>query len=459
MLSVGVNTKNQINNTGFAYDAAGNLVADGSLTMTYDAENRMISTNAGVSYAYDGDGKRVGKSNGKLYWYGMSSLDALAETDGAGNNPTEYIFFGDKRIARREASGAVFYSFADHLGSSRVVTNTVGVGCVCDGDGRWEASGAVFYYFADHLGSSRVVTNAAGQILDESDYYPFGGERAVAAGSGNTYKFTGKERDPETGLDHFVARYHSSSLGRFMNPDPLGGRIFDPQTLNKFSYVRNNPLNLIDPSGMYICEGTEKQCKDFEKARQELLKSKDEDVVRAARAYGDPNRDNGVTVKFGDPGRGRDASTTHDLRVDPSDPNKFQAAETVTIKTGLSGARLAAAIGHEGSHVADAQDFVATINMRGEFDSSRNLTSYQTELRAFMVTHSILASRNTKLGYGDCGVSGPCLLGAGITRVQATETIEQLLANPANRYGTAPNYGVTAANPGPLLYSSLTTPK
>jgi len=95
MLSVGVNTKNQIHETGFVYDAAGNLVADGSLTMTYDAENRMISTNAGVSYTYDGDGRRVGKLSGnplqpyKLYWYGMSSLDALVETDGAGNNPTE----------------------------------------------------------------------------------------------------------------------------------------------------------------------------------------------------------------------------------------------------------------------------------------------------------------------------------------------------------------------------------
>lgn len=205
--------------------------------------------------------------------------------------------------------------------------------------------------------------------------------------------------------------------------------------------------------------GTEKQCEDFEKTRQQNLKSKDEDVVRGANAYGDPNKDNGVTVKFGDPGKGRDANTTHDLRVDPNDPNKFQAVETVTIRSGLSGARLAAAVGHEGSHVADAQDFVATINMQGDFDVSKNLTSYQTELRAFMVTHSILAAGNTKLSYGDCGLSGPCLLGAGITHAQATQTINQLLANPANRYGTAPNHGLTPTNPGPLWYPLLTTPK
>ena len=331
------------------------------------------------------------------------------------------------------------------LGSSRVVTNTVGVGCVCDGDGRWEASGAVFYYFADHLGSSRVVTNAAGQILDESDYYPFGGERAVAAGSGNTYKFTGKERDPETGLDHFVARYHSSSLGRFMNPDPLGGRIFDPQTLNKFSYVRNNPLNLIDPSGMYICEGTEKQCKDFEKARQELLKSKDEDVVRAARAYGDPNRDNGVSVKFGDPGRGRDASTTHDIETELNNPNGLRAKETVTLREGLSGSDMMVVLAHEGSHVADAQEFVATITPH-EADFSKNLTTYETELRAYMVTHVVLAAGNESKSFY-CGVEA-CRLGSRVA--DPRRQIERILARPP--------YSVTPQDQGPRLYPGFNPP-
>jgi RHS repeat-associated protein len=63
------------------------------------------------------------------------------------------------------------------------------------------------------------------------------------------YKFTGKERDGESGLDNFGARYDSSSIGRFMSPDPLGGKLVDPQTLNKYSYVRNNPINLTDPTG------------------------------------------------------------------------------------------------------------------------------------------------------------------------------------------------------------------
>lgn len=64
------------------------------------------------------------------------------------------------------------------------------------------------------------------------------------------YKFTGKERDSESGLDNFEKRYYGSSLGRFMSPDPLGGHQGDPQTLNRYAYVRNNPLNLTDPTGL-----------------------------------------------------------------------------------------------------------------------------------------------------------------------------------------------------------------
>jgi len=64
------------------------------------------------------------------------------------------------------------------------------------------------------------------------------------------HKFTGKERDSESGLDNFGARYNSSSMGRYMSPDLLGGHQEDPQTLNKYVYARNNPLNLTDPTGL-----------------------------------------------------------------------------------------------------------------------------------------------------------------------------------------------------------------
>jgi RHS repeat-associated protein len=184
LLSVTATTKNQI--SGSTYDSAGNLISDNlGHTYAYNAENQLIST-AGVTYNYDGNGKRVQKSSGKLYWYGISG-DALDETDAQGNtnNSTfsEYVFLGGHRIARR-----------DYLNS-------------------------VSYYFADHLGTARVVTNASGTILDDSDFYPFGGERVISSSSGNRYKFTHKERDSESGLDNFGARYYLSSTVKFMSPD------------------------------------------------------------------------------------------------------------------------------------------------------------------------------------------------------------------------------------------------
>jgi RHS repeat-associated protein len=223
-LSQGINAANQLTNACVAncYDAAGNLLNDGLNSYTYDAEGH-TSIGAGVTYYYDGDGKRVRKSAGTLYWYGVNS-DALDETDASGTLTNEYVFFGGKRIARRDSSSNVFY------------------------------------YFADHLGTSRAIVQA-GQTTPcyDQDFYPYG--REVPHGSEipafvNTcpqnYKFTGKERDSESGLDNFGARYNSSQYGRFMTPDR--GRFVwgDPQSLNRYAYTRNNPLKYIDPSGNHF---------------------------------------------------------------------------------------------------------------------------------------------------------------------------------------------------------------
>jgi len=207
---------------GMSYDLAGNLLNDGTTAYTFDAENR-IRTAGTTTYAYDGDGMRVAKSSGgsvyKIYWYGMNS-DPLDETDGTGSltnaSFNEYVFFNGKRVARRDSASNVFY------------------------------------YFTDHLGTSREIVQA-GQTSPcyDADFYPLGRESNVYTNScPQNYKFTGKERDSESGLDNFTARYYSSQYGRFMSPDPLAGHTEDPQTLNRYTYVRNNPLSLTDPTGL-----------------------------------------------------------------------------------------------------------------------------------------------------------------------------------------------------------------
>ncbi len=100
----------------------------------------------------------------------------------------------------------------------------------------------------DHLGSVRLVTNTLGSVVSQHDYFPFG-EEIVALQDYNTHMFTGHERDKETGLDYMFARYYGLSSARFGSPDLLGGHRRNPQSWNRYAYVRNNPITAIDPNG------------------------------------------------------------------------------------------------------------------------------------------------------------------------------------------------------------------
>jgi uncharacterized protein RhaS with RHS repeats len=96
---------NQLSATGFSYDASGNLLGDGHNTYGWNAESEIKSA-AGVNYTYDGDGNRVQKSNGKIYWYGAGS-EVLDESDASSTFADEYVYFGGKRIAHRVVSALI----------------------------------------------------------------------------------------------------------------------------------------------------------------------------------------------------------------------------------------------------------------------------------------------------------------------------------------------------------------
>jgi RHS repeat-associated protein len=135
---------------------------------------------------------------------------------------SEYIFFGGKRVARVDISNS---------------THPV-------------------YYISDHLGSTTVLANDDGTPKGETMYYPYGGVRWSNVTDTNHYKFTGKERDTETGMDYFGARYYGSNMGRWMSPDWAGSPVAvpyanygDPRSLNLYGYVRNNPASVADPDG------------------------------------------------------------------------------------------------------------------------------------------------------------------------------------------------------------------
>lgn len=252
-LSVTVDGSNHITTSGFGYDAAGNTLQDGSGTgysYSFDAENRLVKANgmtgAPWCYVYDGNGLRVAKKSGansdctggtvtKLYWRSLSG-DAIAETDGSGSTTNsayiEYVFFAGRRIASR-------------VGPSN-------------------GNSSIFYYFADQLGSTRTITTGSGsgqtpgQLCYDADFTPYGqeishGERLQTTACPPNYKFTGYERDSETGLDYAFARYYSSRLGRFLSTDPLGGAVGSLQSHNAYAYALNNPFYFTDPLGLATC--------------------------------------------------------------------------------------------------------------------------------------------------------------------------------------------------------------
>jgi RHS repeat-associated protein len=123
------------------------------------------------------------------------------------------------------------------------------------------AQDVVEYYQLDSVGNVLVVTNAQGAVLEEHDYLPFGEELCegnvpcATPKPGQPRRFTGKERDAETGLDYFGARYYGSRIGRFTTVDPLMDQrtaLVDPQQWNRYAYGRNNPLRYVDPDGRAI---------------------------------------------------------------------------------------------------------------------------------------------------------------------------------------------------------------
>jgi len=213
-----VNTSNNRLN-GYEFDSSGNTSEDAEdRTFIYDGENKQVEVKDGSNqtigqYFYDGDGKRV-----KKY------VPATGET-------TVFVY---------DAVGKL-------IGEYSTIVQTGG-------------QAKITYPTNDHLNSVRVNTDSIGNIISRHDYHPFGEEITRVGYGSDTIRnqFTGYERDSETHLDFAQARMYSNSIGRFSTSDPLeeSAKFTDPQTLNRYIYVTNDPINSIDPTGTSECSAS-----------------------------------------------------------------------------------------------------------------------------------------------------------------------------------------------------------
>ncbi len=207
------------------YDASGNLIKKTSngkeICFGYDAAGRLVSSDNGkdqVIFVYDGEGRRVSKSvNGKKTSFINDPVAPLSrvllEKDEHGQTKKRYVY-GFSRLLGQGTAGAQFFLY-DQPGKS--------VSFLVDKNQR---------------------------VLKTYSYSAFGlrnGENRLE----NSYEYAGEEYDEETGLVYLRNRYYDPEIGRFISPDSVVGNLGDPQTLNPYAYVRNNPVNYIDPSGLY----------------------------------------------------------------------------------------------------------------------------------------------------------------------------------------------------------------
>jgi len=163
--------------------------------------------------------KQVGSASAAVYIFsGTIVIAEYAAGAGVGSPTREYIYSGGPLLSTT-TGGTTTYQHADYL-SVRVSTDTTGT----------------------------VLRDAQGNDIGEQGHYPFG--ELWYAGSGATkWKFTSYERDTESSMDYATARFYINRFGRFYSPDPVAGAPSNPQTLNLFTYVVDDPIDYADPDG------------------------------------------------------------------------------------------------------------------------------------------------------------------------------------------------------------------
>ncbi len=226
-----------IGSANYTYDDNGNLLTDGTLTNTWNYDNRLTQSVIGsmtVSYIYDVSGQRIGYSNGTdTTYYPTKDYNITGEV------PTKQIFARDQLVATVKGTAA---------------------------------AAEIYFVHTDHLTGSNVITNGPGALEELMDYYPYGDIRLdeKAGTFSEQRKFGGHEYDGDTGLNYAGSRYYDASIGRFISQDPaylavgdnsklkaltkleIERYLADPQLANSYSYVSNNPLKYTDSTGDFL---------------------------------------------------------------------------------------------------------------------------------------------------------------------------------------------------------------
>jgi RHS repeat-associated protein len=216
--------KNQI--SGSSYDAAGNLTNDGAHSYTYDAEGNITAVDGGqtATYTYDALNRRVETVVGgtKTDFVYNANGQRASTWNGANNTQIQgQYYWGSKPVG-------------------------------------YYRGGSAHFQHQDWLGTERIRTTYNGTVEGTFTSLPFGDAQTTASGTdGDQNHYAQLDYDPETSTSHAQFRQYNSTQGRWMRPDPSGGSydVSNPRSFNRYTYVMNNPLSLVDPLGLQPCDG------------------------------------------------------------------------------------------------------------------------------------------------------------------------------------------------------------
>lgn len=210
-------------NTGFAYDAAGNMTCDGDFDYVYDSANRLVEiresgeTSALARYGYDSANRRLwaeGDGETTFFHYDGMGPDVIAETDEDGDVVASYVYDAGGRLHSMSRGGATYY------------------------------------YILDEHGDVIALTDEGGEIVNEYSYDPYGNPIQTQEGVDNAYRYAGYRYDEGTGLYYCWNRYYDPHTARFITADLYPGQLQSPVTMNAYAYCVGNPARWVDPSGL-----------------------------------------------------------------------------------------------------------------------------------------------------------------------------------------------------------------
>jgi len=258
----------------YTYDKLGNIeqirqIGTNAFTRTfqyYTGTNKLERVNVGgdsYNYYYDAAGNQtLENSNRKFDWDAANRLLFFRNQVGSGEPTVEAQYLYDasgnrvKKIVRKQGGDyeirvyidGVFEFYTDETETQNtihIMDDKSRIATVRIGDAMGDTTPAIKYVLENNIGSSMVLLDNTGAEVNEQEYYPFG-ETSFGSYSKKRYQYVGKERDEESGMYYYGARYYSAWIGRFVSVDPLKEK---RAWLAPYNYVQNNPIKNTDPTG------------------------------------------------------------------------------------------------------------------------------------------------------------------------------------------------------------------